>query len=79
MNDKWQKSYFGKVEADTAKLKRKQTSKKAEQVVKEAEANVEAKVTARATAESKFLSRVKAEVTVKKIAKAWSWEYLVKS
>lgn len=68
LNEQMTKASGEKAQADTAKAKAEANFQKAEQAVKEAEANAEAKATAKVTAETN-LSKAKAEVSAKKMAK----------
>ena len=69
LNEKMAKATGEKAQADTAKAEAEANFQKAEQTVKEAEANAEAKATAKTKAEMN-LSKAKAEVSAKKMAKA---------
>lgn len=68
LNEQMAKATGEKAQADTAKTEAEANFQKAEQAVKEAEANAKAKATAKATAETN-LSKAKAEVSAKKMAK----------
>ena len=69
LNEQMTKTSGEKAQADTAKAEAEANFQKAEQTVKEAEANAEAKAMAKTKAEMN-LSKAKAEVSAKKMAKA---------